>query len=131
MLDVVWAPHQVTLPHNHMLSAVIGMYDGREDNLYWRRVANPTTNPGGFQIEPAGGEALGTGDTVLLGRDIIHSVENPIARLSGAIHVYDGDFLAVERSMWSAEMLAEERYDIAAVLHGMSVQIDGRNGERL
>ncbi len=114
VLHVVWSPGQITLPHNHMLSAVIGMYDGREDNLFWRRLANPDK----FQIEVAGGEALGTGDTCILGRDIIHSVVNPLARMSGAIHVYDGDFFAVERSMWDPDTLIEAPYDLATVSKG-------------
>ena len=76
---MVWAPKQVTFPHDHRMSAVIGMYGGREDNVYWRRVSNPAK----FQIEPAGGEALGAGDTTILGRDIIHSVVNPLEALSG------------------------------------------------
>ena len=119
VLNVVWAPKHVTFPHDHRMSAVIGMYGGREDNVFWRRVPNPTK----FQIEPASGEALGDGDTVILGRDIIHSVLNPLEKLSGAIHVYDGPFLTTARSMWNAETLAEEPYDIAAVAKGMPLQV--------
>jgi predicted metal-dependent enzyme (double-stranded beta helix superfamily) len=70
VLNVIGAPKQVTLPHDHRMSAVIGMYGGREDNMFWRRVSNPTK----FQIEPTGGQALGHGDVTLLGRDVIHSV---------------------------------------------------------
>ena len=66
--------------------------------------------------------ALGTGDVTILGRDIIHSVVNPLARISGAIHVYDGDFLHIQRSMWDAETLAEQPYDINAVAKGMPLQ---------
>ena len=94
VLNVVWAPKQVTLPHDHRMSAVIGMYGGREDNTFWRRVSNPTK----FQIEPAGGRALGLGDVTLLGRDVIHSVLNPLTKISAAIHVYDGEFLTAQRS---------------------------------
>jgi predicted metal-dependent enzyme (double-stranded beta helix superfamily) len=115
VLNLVWAPGQITLPHNHLLTAVIGMYGGREDNMFWRRVPNPAK----YQIEAAGGEAIGTGDVALLGRDIIHSVVNPLHRLSGAIHVYDGDFFAANRSMWDAETLIEEPYDINKVSKGM------------
>ena len=115
LLNVIWAPKQVTLPHDHRMAAVIGMYSGREDNTFWRRVSNPTK----FQIEPAGGQALGTGDVTILGRDVIHSVVNPLAKISGAIHVYDGEFLTVERSMWDAETLVEQPYDINAVASGM------------
>ncbi len=118
ILNVVWSPHFITMPHDHRLSAVIGMYGGREDNVFWRRVANPET----FQIEPAGGHALGLGDTTLLGRDLIHSVINPLGKLSGAIHVYDGPFMTVERSMWDCETLLEAPYDAKVVARGMPVQ---------
>jgi predicted metal-dependent enzyme (double-stranded beta helix superfamily) len=118
VLNVVWAPNQVTLPHDHRTTAVIGMYGGREDNVFWRRLPEARR----FQIEPAGGEALGTGDVALLGRDIVHSVINPLPRLSAAIHVYDGPFLTIERSMWDAETLTEQPYDINAVARGMAVQ---------
>jgi hypothetical protein len=42
---------------------------------------------------------------------IIHSVTNPIRRLTGAIHVYGGDFFHAERSEWDPETLLDERYD--------------------
>jgi predicted metal-dependent enzyme (double-stranded beta helix superfamily) len=118
IINVAWGPHQVTFPHNHLLSAVIGMYGGREDNMFWRRVPNPTK----YQIEAAGGTALGTGDVTVLGRDVIHSVVNPLEKVSGAIHVYDGDFFAIQRSMWDAETLVEQPFDINAVTKGMPLQ---------
>lgn len=115
VLTLAWAPMQVTLPHDHRMSAVIGMYGGREDNTFWRR----TKDGSKFAIEPAGGEALGTGDVTLLGPDIVHSVVNPLGKISAAIHVYDGPFLTAERSMWAAETLQEQPYDINAVAKGM------------
>jgi predicted metal-dependent enzyme (double-stranded beta helix superfamily) len=51
------------------------------------------------------------------------SVVNPLAKISGAIHVYDGDFLAIRRSMWDAEALVEQPYDINAVAKGMPLQV--------
>jgi hypothetical protein len=39
-------------------------------------------------------------------------VTNPVARLTGAIHVYGGDFFAVSRSEWDPETLHEARYDL-------------------
>ena len=118
VLNVVWAPKYVTLPHDHRMTAVIGMYGGREDNMFWRRAKEP----GRFPIEPAGGQALGDGDAIILGRDIIHSVVNPLEKLSGAIHVYDGPFMTTPRSMWNSETLAEQPYDFAAVAKGMPLQ---------
>jgi predicted metal-dependent enzyme (double-stranded beta helix superfamily) len=49
-----------------------------------------------------------------MGVDVIHSVVNPIPRISGAIHVYGGDFYAVERSAWDPESLQEQRFDMEA-----------------
>ena len=115
VLNLAWAPRQMTLPHNHLLTAVIGMYGGREENMFWRRV--PSSRK--YQIEAAGGQALGTGDVAVLGKDVIHSVVNPLGRISGAIHVYDGDFFAMQRSMWDAETLKEAPYDLKAVSGGM------------
>jgi predicted metal-dependent enzyme (double-stranded beta helix superfamily) len=51
------------------------------------------------------------GDAAPLGHNVIHSVTNPIPRLTGAIHVYGGDFFAAERSEWDPELLREERFD--------------------
>jgi predicted metal-dependent enzyme (double-stranded beta helix superfamily) len=84
--------------------AVIGIYTGREDNIFWRRMP-------GARLEAAGAKALSERDAEPLGRDIIHSVTNPIPRLTGAIHVYGGDFFAAERSEWDSETLKEQRWD--------------------
>jgi predicted metal-dependent enzyme (double-stranded beta helix superfamily) len=106
ILNIVWAPYMTLTPHNHNMWAVIGIYTGREDNIFWRRL------PGGSgRVEAAGAKALSRGDAEPLGRDIIHSVTNPIPRLTAAIHVYGGDFFAAERSEWDAETLDEQRWD--------------------
>jgi predicted metal-dependent enzyme (double-stranded beta helix superfamily) len=97
------------MPHNHQMWAVIGIYTGREDNIFWRRV------PGGQggKLEAAGAQALCEKDAEPLGGNIIHSVTNPIPRLTGAIHIYGGDFFGVERSEWDPETLQEGPYDVA------------------
>jgi len=109
ILNVIWAPRMTIAPHNHHMWAVIGIYTGREDNIFWRRL------PDG-RVEAAGAQSLSERDAVPLGRDIIHSVTNPIARLSGAIHIYGGDFFATRRSEWDAETLTEHAYDSARAL---------------
>ena len=108
ILNVIWAPRMTIMPHNHLIWAVIGVYTGREDNIFWRRV--PGAEDG--RIEAAGAKSLGERDAEPLGRDIIHSVTNPVSRLTGAIHVYGGDFFAVIRSEWDPETLREDRYDL-------------------
>jgi predicted metal-dependent enzyme (double-stranded beta helix superfamily) len=109
VLNLVWGPHMVLMPHDHRMWAVIGIYTGREDNIFWRRIP-------GNRIEAAGARALSVGDADLLGKDIIHSVSNPVEKLTGAIHVYGGDFFAAERSEWDPETLVEEPYRVEKVL---------------
>jgi len=106
ILNVIWGPMMTIMPHNHQMWAVIGIYSGREDNIFWRRVSN-----GNGRIEAVGARALCVGDAEPLGHNVIHSVTNPIPRLTGAIHVYGGDFFAAERSEWDSESLMEGRYD--------------------
>jgi predicted metal-dependent enzyme (double-stranded beta helix superfamily) len=107
ILNVIWGPMMTVAPHNHRMWAVIGVYSGREDNVFWRRLPNHCG-----RVEAAGARALCAGVVENLGHDIIHSVTNPITRLSGAIHVYGGDFFAAERSEWDSETLVEDRYDV-------------------
>jgi len=106
ILNVVWAPRMTVPPHNHQMWAVIGIYTGREDNIFWRRVPGVRE-----RIEAVGARALCEKDAVPLGRDVIHSVINPIDRLTGAIHIYGGDFFAAERSEWDSMSLDEHRSD--------------------
>lgn len=106
ILNVVWAPGMMVMPHDHRMWAVIGVYTGREDNIFWRRIPS-TPN----KVEAAGAKALGARDAVALGSDIIHSVINPIGQLTGAIHIYGGDFFTAERSEWDSLTLDEHRLD--------------------
>jgi len=50
ILNVVWGKRMTIMPHDHRMWAVIGVYTGREDNIFWRRVAG---GAGGL-IEAAG-----------------------------------------------------------------------------
>jgi predicted metal-dependent enzyme (double-stranded beta helix superfamily) len=112
VLNIVWGFRQWTLPHNHNHRAIIGMYAGAEDNIFWRRLPHDAKG----RVEAAGAESLRQGNVAVLGRDIIHSVTNPLSKLSMALHVYDGDFMAdTKRSHWDAESLAEAPYDGAVV----------------
>jgi predicted metal-dependent enzyme (double-stranded beta helix superfamily) len=106
ILNVVWAPLMVLLPHNHNMWATNGIYTGREDNILWERR--------GPVIEARGAEALSEKEVFGLPVDAIHSVTNPIGKLTGAIHIYGGDFFAVQRSEWDSETLRERPFDLDA-----------------
>ena len=108
ILNVIWGPRMTIMPHNHLMWAVIGIYTGREDNIFWRRLPNED----GGRIEAAGAKSLGEREVEPLGRDIIHTVTNPLPRFTGAIHVYGGNFFAASRSEWDPETLLEQRFDM-------------------
>jgi predicted metal-dependent enzyme (double-stranded beta helix superfamily) len=57
---------------------------------------------------------MGPGQVATLGRDIIHSVANPIVKMTSAIHVYGGDFFnpPAPRSQWDHETLIEQPWDM-------------------
>jgi predicted metal-dependent enzyme (double-stranded beta helix superfamily) len=109
IINFAWAPCMSLMPHNHQMFAVIGIYSGREDNVFWRRTEN--------SIEAEGAKSLGVGDVATLGRDTIHSVLNPIGKMTCALHVYGGDFFAPDapRSEWDHETLIERPWDIDKV----------------
>jgi predicted metal-dependent enzyme (double-stranded beta helix superfamily) len=107
VLDVVWAPHMSIYPHDHRMWAVIGIYAGQEDNVFYRRSA-----PGAKTLTESGGKRLAAGEVVLLGDATIHGVTNPKDRLTGAIHVYGGDFLNQPRSQWGPGPREERPYDL-------------------
>ena len=83
--------------------ASIGIYTGAELNTFWRRT------PEGLQ--QLGGKEMGEKEAVWLGETAIHSVTNPLSKLTGALHVYGGDFFAPGRSEWDDETLKEAPYD--------------------
>jgi predicted metal-dependent enzyme (double-stranded beta helix superfamily) len=107
ILNVVWAPRMMVMPHNHRMWAVIGVYVGREDNIFWRRIAGA----GKGQLEAAGARSIASKDVQPLGDDIIHSVTNPTSKFTAAIHVYGGDFFAAHRSEWDSDTLSEQPFD--------------------
>ena len=106
ILNVVWAPLMVLLPHDHNMWASIGIYTGREDNVIWKR--------GDGVIGAKEAVSLSEKDVFEFSEEAIHSVINPIKRLTGAIHIYGGNFFAPGRSEWDAMTLRERPYDLEA-----------------
>jgi predicted metal-dependent enzyme (double-stranded beta helix superfamily) len=102
-----WAPRMSLPAHDHRMWALIGLYTGREDNIYWRRTAD--------RLEAHHAAVLFPGDVATLPVDAIHSVTNPLSRFTGGIHIYGGDFFHMPRSQWNPETLAEESSDGATI----------------
>lgn len=108
ILNVVWTPNMTIMPHNHNMWAAIGVYSGREDNIFWRKLDNKEHG----KIEAAGAKSLEKCDTVPLGSDIIHSVINPTNKFTCALHIYGGDFFETPKSEWDTETLEEAEYKV-------------------
>jgi predicted metal-dependent enzyme (double-stranded beta helix superfamily) len=104
VLHVVWAPGMAIYPHDHRMWAVIGLYQGREDNVFYRRAPEGLLEAGGRRLEER--------SAALLGKSLIHSVSNPGRRLTGAIHIYGGDFFGTPRSEWDPETREERPYSV-------------------
>ncbi len=108
VLNIIWAPLMLLLPHDHTMWATIGVYGGREDNIIWQRK--------GDKVRASGAASLSTRDVFSLQYDAVHSVVNPIEKLTGAIHVYGGDFFAPGRSEWDSETLERRPFDLEDAL---------------
>jgi len=114
-----WTPQMNLMPHDHLMWANIGIYTGREDNIFWNR-----TDDG---IKAYGADALFTKDTAMLPENVVHSVTNPLLRFTGGIHIYGGDFFNTQRSQWNPETLDEEPSD-GAVIRSMFERENARLG---
>ena len=108
VLHVVWAPGMQLWPHDHRMWAVIGVYGGREDNVFYRRSEDG--------LKRHGTKVLEGRDSIALGETIIHSVANPLEQITAAIHVYPGDFFDTPRSEWDPETFEEHPYDVEHTL---------------
>ena len=99
IMNVVWGPRMYIGPHDHRMWACIGIYGGREDNQLYRREET--------SVVSVGGRSLDQGESISLGETAVHSVHNPLDRLTGAIHVYGGAFLTKPRSEWDIATMIE------------------------
>ena len=83
-------------------------YGGVEDNHFFRR-------DGRAGLVPSNDRRLEAGDVCVLGTETIHAVTNPARHLTGAVHVYGGDFLNQPRSQWGPGDLVERPFDMETV----------------
>jgi predicted metal-dependent enzyme (double-stranded beta helix superfamily) len=104
ILNVCWGPRMEFHPHDHRMWAVIGIYGGCEQNTFYRRSKGGLTKHGTKELKAKSSIALG--DT------IIHTVSNPLDQITGAIHVYGGDFFGTSRSEWDPKTLEERPFDV-------------------
>lgn len=105
VLDVANGVGLITPAHDHQMWAVIGVYDGEEQNVFYREGENG--------LEQVGERLLRNGEVAVLDEHTIHAISNPLPHKSYAIHVYGGDLVnRPGRSIWNPHTLARESYDI-------------------
>jgi predicted metal-dependent enzyme (double-stranded beta helix superfamily) len=90
-------------PHDHRMPAMIGLYQGSETSFSYRR-----NGPGLVELRR---HDYGAPSIAELPADAIHSVVNMGEARSAAIHVYFGDLITAERSIWDRELRQERPFD--------------------
>jgi predicted metal-dependent enzyme (double-stranded beta helix superfamily) len=108
ILNLAWGPGLHVPPHDHRMWAVIGIYGGREHNVFFRRSNGGLTRHGALELSAK--------EVAPLGASIIHAVTNPLDQITAAIHVYGGDFFSTPRSEWDPESFEESPYDSARTM---------------
>jgi catechol 2,3-dioxygenase-like lactoylglutathione lyase family enzyme len=79
-------------PHDHGAWSVLGCFDGSEES--WWHEATPDG------LRQVGSGVLRPGEVHALPADAIHAVLNRWNQPNGVVHIYEGNFLAAERSIW-------------------------------
>ncbi len=92
----------VSPAHDHRLWAVVGVFVGAEDNVFYRRT------PDG--VEETGRAVLATGECLALPDDAVHRIANSGADTMRALHVYGGDLFATARSQWDDDSGVERPF---------------------
>jgi len=104
VLNVTLRPGVLSIPHDHRMWAVIGIYGGEEANTFFRRAEQG--------LEESNHRTLRAGEAMLLGADVVHAIENPLDEPTLGLHVYGGDLLGASRSMWDSHTGEERPYEV-------------------
>lgn len=94
VLHVSLPPGMKSPVHNHTIWAVIGIYEGQEDNRFF-------TDDG--ELIQRSARSLGAGEVAAVDEATIHAIENPLDTVTLGLHVYGGDLLAAPREVWDHE----------------------------
>ena len=112
VLHTVVNPGFASPPHNHRTWAVIGVYEGQEDNTFYRLV------DGSRRIEEIGRRNLRQGEVLTLGIEAMHKIANSGSNKLIALHVYGKNILEIERSAWDLATGNERPFKLALDARG-------------
>jgi predicted metal-dependent enzyme (double-stranded beta helix superfamily) len=114
VLHVVVNPGFISPPHDHRTWAVIGVYDGQEDNSFYRLI------DGSRRIDQVASRSLKRGEVVTLDSDAIHRIANPLSSKLIALHVYGRNIFDIQRSSWDPVTGDERPFTLALDSRGQA-----------
>ena len=103
ILNVALPPNAVSPPHDHTMWAVIGIYEGCEENTFFTREEEG--------LVERNERAVRAGEAVRLGDGVIHAIANGSPETTLGLHVYGGDLVAAKRRMWHPKTGEELPYE--------------------
>lgn len=104
IIQVTIGPGLQYPPHNHGMEAAIGLYSGLERNLWYG-------SAGQESILVRGVSDLRAKDSIKMNGGVIHAVANPAGGHSAGLHVYLGDLIAHDRTLWHPDTLQPMPFD--------------------
>ena len=107
VLDVSLPAGIKTPPHDHTMWAVIGIYEGREDNVFYREEGGGLTESHAVSLKPR--------DVLVVSPEDIHAIANPLSTRTRGLHVYGGDLPAANRTLWHPKTQQREPYTAQAM----------------
>ena len=123
LLKVRFPNGRRTPPHNHGTWAAILVLEGSERNSLYKR-----NDDGSLTFERS--LDLSAGDVVFMPADAVHVAECTSATPAIGLHVYGGNVLGLERSMWDPDTLVEHELDWTKY-EGLAQRASAANGAPL
>lgn len=113
VLNVTLAPGLMTIPHDHAMWAVVGIYQGEEVNTFYRPAADGEgAGASDGALAESNHRSVPAGEAILLGEAVVHAIHNPLPSPTLGLHVYGGDLLGASRRMWDPGLAGAHAYDI-------------------
>ncbi len=104
IIQVTIAPGLQYPAHNHGMEAAIGLYSGLERNVWFGSAE-------GDAISVRGVSELRAQGSIRMTSGVIHAVANPASGYSAGLHVYLGDLIAHDRTLWHPDTLQPMPFD--------------------
>ena len=102
VLNVVIPAGFRSTPHDHAIWAIVGIYEGQEDNVFYRNLGDRLTVSERHEVRAPG--------VIILDGTTIHAISNPLAQPTRGLHVYGGHLDKAPRSLWDPDTFEQSPY---------------------